>query len=210
MSDSATTEPGAIPLERPAPTSVEIHPLIAGRWSPRAISEEPVEPGKIVAVLEAARWAPSSYNEQPWRFLVATTGRPEWLEKLRGYLKSGNAWAERAPVLVASAYRTTLSRNDAHNRVAMRDLGAAEENAFLESQNQGLAMHQMAGFDVERLEEELLPDGFAVGSMWALGYPGDPVDLPDEKRRSDDPRTRRPLQELVFGPDWGSPADILP
>ncbi|MGD2070761.1 MAG: nitroreductase family protein [Gemmatimonadota bacterium] len=199
-----------IPAARPAPTRVDIHPLIAGRWSPRAIAETPVEPEKITAVMEAARWAPSSFNEQPWRFLVATTDEPEWLERLRGYLKSGNAWALRAPVLVASAYRERFTRNDKPNRMALRDLGAAEENAFLEALHQGLSMHQMGGFDARRLEEELLHDGFAPGSMWALGYPTDPTELDPERRRVDQsPRRRRPLEEVVFGPRWGLPAGFI-
>lgn len=208
MSDESTLD--STPAARPAPTRVRIHPLIAGRWSPRAIAETPVEPGKVAAVMEAARWAPSSFNEQPWRFLVATTDEPGWLERLRGYLKSGNAWALRAPVLVASAYRERFTRNDKPNRMALRDLGAAEENAFLEALNQGLSMHQMAGFDVQRLEEELLPDGFAAGSMWALGYPIDPAELDPERRRVEtSPRRRRPLEEVVFGPRWGRPADFI-
>ncbi|NIR62159.1 MAG: nitroreductase, partial [Gammaproteobacteria bacterium] len=62
--------------------------------------------------LEAARWAPSSMNEQPWRFLVATVDQPHWLARLQSYLADGNAWAKAAPVLIASAYRTTLTRND--------------------------------------------------------------------------------------------------
>lgn len=52
---------------KPAPTEVDIHELIAGRWSPRAFSEKPVERAQLHRLLEAARWAPSSNNLQPWR-----------------------------------------------------------------------------------------------------------------------------------------------
>lgn len=205
MPASPETPPG-----RPAPTSVPIHPLVARRWSPGAIAARPVEAGKLRAIFEAARWAPSSFNDQPWRFLVATLDQPEWLERLRGLLSEGNAWARRAPVLVASAYRTAFTRNDRPNRMALRDLGAAEENAFLEAFHQGLVMHQMAGFDHLRLKEELLPDGFETGSMWAIGRPGDPRDLPEGKREAEGrERRRRSLDELVFGPGWGAPSPIL-
>lgn len=97
---------------RPAPTDLDIHPLISHRWSPRAISGEPVEHDKLKLILEAARWAPASRNEQPWRFLVATNEEQEWLARLQDYLVEGNAWAKAAPVLVLSAYRTTSSRNN--------------------------------------------------------------------------------------------------
>lgn len=195
------------PQGRAAPTDVAIEPLIAARWSPRAIAERPVAPEKLKVLFEAARWAPSSFNEQPWRFLVATTREPDWLARLRGYLMSGNAWATRAPVLVVSAYRTHFTRNDEPNRVAFRDLGAAEENLVLQAYAGGLVAHQMAGFESERLRDELLPDGFEVGSMTALGYPGDIDDL-DEKLRERElrPRQRKPLDELVFGEEWGEGA----
>jgi nitroreductase len=55
---------------KPAPTTVSIHDLISGRWSPRAYSDEPISAADLHAVLEAARWAPSAYNAQPWRFIV--------------------------------------------------------------------------------------------------------------------------------------------
>lgn len=198
------------PGTRPAPTDVDIHPLIAGRWSPRAMADTPVEPGRLRAVLEAARWAPSSFNEQPWRFLVATSADRKWLEELGSYLLPGNAWALAAPVLVASAYRTTLSRNGRDNRMALRDLGAAEQNAALEAVHQGLVMHQMAGFDAERLRDDLLPEGFEAGSMWALGHPGDPADLSEEKRAAEEAeRTRKPLDGVAFEVEWGRTAGFL-
>jgi nitroreductase len=195
---------------RPAPTELAIHPLISHRWSPRAISDRPVEPEKLKLVLEAARWAPSSFNEQPWRFLAATSEDPDWLARLRGYLRPGNAWAKEAPVLIASAYRTNFSHNEKPNVSAPRDLGAAEENMFLQAFACGLVMHQMAGFDRARLKEELLPDGFEPGTMIAIGYPGDPARLPDDLREAEAaPRQRNSLGELVFGPRWNEPATFL-
>lgn len=195
---------------RPAPTDLDIHPLISHRWSPRAFSGDPVERDKLKLILEAARWAPSSRNEQPWRFLVATTEEPDWLARLQGYLTEGNAWAKTAPVLVASAYRTTFSRNNRPNVSALRDLGAAEENLFLQAFAAGLVMHQMGGFDRERLEKDLLPEGFASGTMIAIGYPGDPEELPENQREGETrPRVRKLLSEVVFGPDWGEPASFV-
>ncbi|MGD2154832.1 MAG: nitroreductase family protein [Gemmatimonadales bacterium] len=195
---------------RPAATDLDIHPLISHRWSPRAFSAQPVEHDKLKLMLEAARWAPSSRNEQPWRFLVATTEEPEWLARLQGYLVEGNAWAKAAPVLVASAYRTSFSRNNRPNVSALRDLGAAEENLFLQAFAAGLAMHQMGGFDRERLKRELLPDGFEPGTMIAIGYPGDTQQLHADLREAETrPRERKLLSEVVFGPAWGEPASFV-
>ena len=193
---------------RAGATDGDVHPLIRHRWSPRAISDRSVEPEKLRLVFEAARWAPSSSNEQPWRFLVATRDEPEWLERLQSYLTPGNAWAHGAPVLVASAYAT--HRKEKPNRVALRDLGAAEENLFLQAHALGLAMHQMAGFDHERLQRELLPDGFEPGTMFVLGYPGSVEDLSEKQQeRERRPRERKAPGEFIFGPRWGEPASFL-
>lgn len=195
---------------KPAPVEAAVHELIRYRWSPRAISDRPVEPEKLRVLFEAARWAPSSFNEQPWRFLVATRDDPEWLERLQGYLSAGNAWAKRAPVLVASAYATRFSRNDKPNRVAMRDLGAAEENLFLQAYTLGLVMHQMAGFEHERLKQDLLPDGFEPGTMFVVGYAGSGEELSEKLReREAQPRQRKEPGEFIFGAHWGEPAGFL-
>lgn len=191
-------------------TELEVHPLICERWSPRAFDDRPIEPEKLRTIFKAARWAPSSYNEQPWRFMVATLSDPDWLERLQSYLSSGNAWAKRAPVLMVSAYRTRFSRNDRPNRMALRDLGAAEENMFLQAFDLGLVMHQMAGFDHQRLKEDLLPDGFEPGAMSAIGYPAGPDDTGHEvKRRDRTKRRRKPPEEVIFGARWGESASFL-
>lgn len=169
-----------------------------------------MEPDKLKLLLEAARWAPSSFNEQPWRFLVATSEEGEWLQRLQGYLSPGNAWALEAPVLIASAYRTAFSHNEKANRSALRDLGAAEENMFLQAYAAGLVMHQMGGFDAPRLKEELLPEGFEPGTMTAIGYPGDVDQLPEKHLKGETaPRRRKALSEIAFGAKWGEPASFL-
>jgi nitroreductase len=206
---TATANPCG-PNGRPAPTDAPVHPLIRCRWSPRAVSDRRVEPELLRTLFEAARWAPSSYNEQPWRFLVATADDAAGIERMRSYLSPGNAWARRAPVLVLSAYRTTFERDGRPNRVAMRDLGAAEQNLALQAFALGLVAHSMAGFDAERAKAELLPDGYEPGALTALGYPGDPATLDERNReRETRPRERRPLSEIVFGLRWGEPAPFV-
>src|SRR5215471_14531707 len=46
-----------------------IDALFLDRWSPRAMSGEPISETVLKTLLEAARWAPSSFNAQPWRML---------------------------------------------------------------------------------------------------------------------------------------------
>jgi nitroreductase len=48
-----------------------IESLFVRRWSPRAMSGEPISDEQMRTLFEAARWAPSTYNEQEWRFLYS-------------------------------------------------------------------------------------------------------------------------------------------
>src|SRR5438067_1905914 len=57
-----------------------VEPLFLRRWSPRAMSGEPLSEAEILRLFEAARWAPSTYNEQEWRFLYARRATPQWQE----------------------------------------------------------------------------------------------------------------------------------
>lgn len=88
---------------RPAPTDIDIHPLLAGRWSPRAYAQQPVAHEQVVAVLEAARWAPSAYNVQPWRFVVFEKGQDAAaFERAFATLVPFNqSWNAHAQVLIA-------------------------------------------------------------------------------------------------------------
>ena len=55
-----------------------IEKLFLARWSPRAMTGEPLKDNEIASLFEAGRWAPSTYNEQEWRFLYARRDTPHW------------------------------------------------------------------------------------------------------------------------------------
>ena len=88
----------------------------------------------------------------------------------------------------------------AYNRLHLHDLGAANENMFLESFNQGLIMHEMGGFDIQKAREVFkVPTDFEVGIMIAIGYQGENEILPDRYReKSYLPRERKPLSQIAF------------
>jgi nitroreductase len=198
-------------MQKPAPAEHPIHELIRERWSPRAFAPTPVEPAKLLSVLEAARWAPSSFNEQPWFFLVARAENSEEYAKLLGCLIEQNqAWAKAAPVLMITVVKKTFEKNGKPNRCAAHDVGLASENMVLEAVAQGLAAHGMAGIEPEKIREAYgLPEDCDPMAGWALGYPGDPETLPPElKERELAPRTRRKLSAFVFGSKWGLAAGI--
>ena len=185
---------------------IDIHPLIQKRWSPRSFSDKPVEKNKLLTLFEAARRAPSSFNEQPWRFIVATKDYPEDFKTLFECLTEGNRkWADNAAVLMLSVARMFFERNGKPNRHAFHDEGLATGNLLLQATALSLFVHQMAGFDHEKAREVLhIPEGFDPVAAMALGYVGDPSDLPEElEKRERSPSRRKEIPEIIFSGTWG-------
>jgi nitroreductase len=196
IGDSATEEI----ITKIAKTGHPVNELIAKRWSARAFSTKPVERSKLLSILEAARWAPSSKNEQPWRYLIFTKDNPVRLMEAQSVLLESNSYAKRAPILICAIARKNYSEGEKYNRLHFHDLGAANENMFLEAFNQGLIMHEMGGFDVQMaIEIFRIPDDFEVGVMIAIGYQDKHSVLPERFRdKAYSPRERRSLSEIAF------------
>lgn len=199
-------------MEKLATTDCPIHDLLERRWSPRAFADRPVEPEKLRCLLEAARWAPSSYNEQPWAYLLAAREQPAEFARLLSVLVEGNiAWARHAPVLMLSLARLNFERNGKPNRHAFHDVGLASENLVIQATAVGLAVHQMAGFHVDKAREVFsIPESWEPVAAIALGYAGEAESLPEPLRaRELAPRTRKPLEQFVFTGRWGEVAALV-
>ncbi len=185
-----------------------LHPAIQQRWSPRAFAPQPVEPQKLLSLLEAARWAPSSGNGQPWHFIVGMQGNATHA-RLVEVIKEGNLpWAAQAPVLMLTVARTTTSSGRPATH-AFYDVGLAVANLTFQATLLDLFVHQMGGFEPEKARALFaIPDGFAPVTMLAIGYLGEPEML-DERNREREltPRTRRPMSEFVFEETWGQVAE---
>jgi nitroreductase len=190
---------------KPAPTAVPIHELIAGRWSPRAYSSEPVRRDDLHAVLEAARWAPSSYNAQPWRFVVFDRGADEvsYKRAFATLVPFNQGWNAPAPVLIAVTTQKLTSKGEV-NRCASYDAGAAAMALVLQAHALGLAAHQMSGFDVNAFRNAFkIPDDVDVIAMISIGHYGEVEKLdPVLREREKSVRTRLPLGEIAFSGAW--------
>ena len=196
-------------MDKSARPQHPIHPLIAGRWSPRAFDPRPVPAPSLRSLLEAARWAASSFNEQPWRFIVARREDTAEFAKLLECLVEGNrVWARDAGVLVLTVVKGTFTHNDKPNRVAEHDLGLAVAALTLQAQHLGLYVHQMAGVNLARAREAYaIPVGYDPLTAVAIGWLGNAAGLPDDLREEElEPRERKPQDEFVFGASWGRPA----
>ena len=191
--------------EKTAPTEVAIDPLLAGRWSPRAISNKALSRELLHSVLEAARWAPSSSNMQPWRFLTFDRHHDEtaFQKAFATLVPFNQGWNANVPVLICVLAKTLTPKGDV-NRTAAYDAGAAAMSLTLQAHALGLAAHQMAGFDINAFRETFsLPDDVEVIAMISLGHHGDPALLDDVLReRENAPRARAPIGEFAFDGAW--------
>jgi nitroreductase len=196
------------PVEKPAISDSNLHPLIRQRWSPRAFSGRSVSVEDLRTLLEAARWAASSGNEQPWRFIVARQDDPTPFGKLLSVLVEGNqVWARNAAVLMIAVTKKTYSANQNPNNHAWHDVGLALGNFVLQAGALGLHVHMMAGFDGAKAREVFqIPEDFVATTAVAVGYLGDPKTLPENLReREIAARSRKSLADIAFAGAWEKP-----
>lgn len=190
---------------RAADTEADLLPQIRVRWSPvRFAPDRPVSRNDLRAILEAARWAPSCYGDEPWAFIVAASDDAH-RKALEACLSEGNAWARRAPILLAGLARTRFRKKDRPNRWGRHDLGLATAMLMIEATHRGLVTHAMGGFDRERLREVFdVPDDHEP--MWVMAVGHHDAELDDETlaERERKPRRRRPLEAFVFRGPFGA------
>ena len=181
---------------RTADHSVET--LFLKRWSPRALSGEPVSAQDLNRLFEAARWAPSTYNEQEWRFLYARRDTPHWETFMNILAEANQAWCKNAGVLIVVLSKKTFTRNGKPNPVHTFDAGLSSMNLLLQAASMGLVGHGMAGFDREKARTNLrVPDDYSVEAMIAIGHHGNPEDLPEQVRAGEKPSDRKKIAEFT-------------
>ncbi|MEE9218289.1 MAG: nitroreductase family protein [Acidobacteriota bacterium] len=186
-------------IKNPRVAEAAVDPMFLERWSPRAFSSKPIPEETLRSLFEAARWAPSCYGEQPWLFLYAA--KKEDLDLFRGLLVEGNrVWADRAPVLAFVFARRAFSRNDKPNRWAAFDAGAAWMSLALQARKVGLYTHGMGGFHEDKvyLTLNVPKEKYQAMAGIAIGYAGEPAELPSELREIEKPNSRKPLPQMAI------------
>jgi nitroreductase len=182
----ATTRKAAYPIES----------LILERWSPRALSGEPLTDKELFTLFEAARWAPSSFNGQPWHFIYAKRDTKAWPILFNFLVDFNQRWTKNAAVLLVIISRNNFDYNNKPERTHSFDVGAAWQNLALQASAMGLIAHGMEGFDYTKARQELsIPDEYTVEAMVAIGRPGNKEDLPEELQKREEPSDRKPSSE---------------
>jgi nitroreductase len=170
---------------------MEYSELIAKRYSVRAYRPDPVEDGKLQAVLEAARLAPTAANRQPIQLVVMhTAGREEEIRKI--YRRP---WFVQAPLIIAVCAISSQAWVRESDRFNARLIDAAivADHLILAATNLGLGTCWVAAFNVEAARKVLqLPDEVEPVIFTPLGYPAD----------QPGPKIRKPLADLVRYEHW--------
>jgi len=172
--------------------------LFVARWSPRAMSGEPISDEEMLTLFEAARWAPSTYNEQEWRFLYARRDTPQWPLLFDLLVEGNRVWCKDAAILCVILAHKVFAWNGKPNPVHLFDSGCAFENLALQGTVMGLVVHGMQGFDYDKARAALhVPDDFAVVAMFAAGRSGELDELPEKLRDREKPSDRKPIDEII-------------
>ena len=185
------------------------------RKSPLVFADKDVEEEKTRVLIEAARWAPSCSNNQSWNYVFVRKDdrtRPAFDEALN----PGNAWAKKAPYLVAVGADPDEDCSDNGLPFYAYNAGLSVTCLVIEAEHQGLHVHQMAGWKEPKVKLALgFPESCRVVVVFALGYEGDPKLVWDqlEQRIKDKlarPRTRKPVSENFFRGRFGNSYNFDP
>lgn len=181
---------------------------LKNRMSPFVFDERDFETEKLATLVEAARWAPSCSNSQSWNY-VFVHKKNATRQALEDALTRGNAWAKKAPYLVAVAADPDRDCKDNGLPFYSYNAGLSVMCLVIEAEHLGLRVHQMAGWDEQKVKQALgYPSNLRVVVLFALGYEADIKDVwatLDERTRKKTtrPRERRPPSENFFSESYG-------
>ncbi|MDE2030732.1 MAG: nitroreductase family protein [Patescibacteria group bacterium] len=179
-------------------TEYNIEDIFLKRYSPRAMSGEPISKEELMTLLEAAHWAPSASNNQPWRFLYAVGGTSDF-DLFFSFLNEPNqVWCKNGGALIILLSKKTTTEGKPMPTHTF-DAGSAWENLALQGAAMDLVIHGMAGYKKDILVKELnIPEDYDVELMIVVGKHGNIEDLPEPLREREAPRQRNNLSEMAF------------
>ena len=186
-------------MTKTATTSVDIHPLIAKRWSPRSFdAKASITDQEVLALLEAARWAPSSNNTQPWRFAVVRREDELFASVTEALVGFNKSWAPRASAFIVVGVES-VDAEGRERKWSDYDTGIASALLTTQAQELDLHVHQMGGFNPDSLHATLgFNERTKLITVIAVGRIGSTDQLSEELRqRETAPRQRLELSELV-------------
>ena len=181
---------------------------LRNRMSPIVFDETDFEKEKLPTLVEAARWAPSCSNNQSWNY-VFVHKKDTTRMAIEDALTRGNAWAKKAPYLVAVAADPDQDCKDNGLPFYAYNAGLSVMCLTIEAEHLGLRVHQMAGWDEQKVKQALrYPSNFRVIVLFALGYEANIKSVwatLDERTKNKiaKPRERKPPSDNFFSGNYG-------
>ena len=169
---------------------------IINRWSPRALSSDPITDAHLTKLFDAAHQAHSLLQRSPWRFVYAKKGSACWQEFFDLLDPFNKRWAEPAYVLLM----VLSEKNECIDVVRQNSLltGAACQLLAVQASCMNLVVHAIEGFDYEQAACVLNASNYTIEVMFAIGKLGNKEYLPDYLQAREYPSDRKVLGELVF------------
>ncbi|QQR49445.1 nitroreductase family protein [bacterium] len=169
---------------------------IINRWSPRALSSDPITDEQIAKLFEATQQAHSLLKRSPWRFVYAKKGSVRWQEFFDLLNPFNQRWAEPAYVLLI----VLSEKNEYVDVVRQNSLltGAACQLLAVQAACLDLVVHAIEGFDYEQAAHLLNAPDYTIEVMFAIGKLGNKEYLPDYLQVREYPSGRKVLTDLVF------------
>lgn len=192
-------------MEKPIKSKYKLHDILNNRYSPRAFENKAVEAGKIEHILEAARWSPSASNDQPWRFVTGIKNQNDYYNIIFDSLVEFNQlWCKNVHVLILLLGEKKLPKTQKENVYYAYDTGQAAAHMTFQASAEGLYVHQIGGFDKNKLIKDLnIPGNYDPIAIMAVGYIGNPDELHENLKRIEySPRERKNLDQIIFRGKW--------
>ncbi len=153
--------------------------IFSKRRSIRRFQDKPVEPDKLLEILEAARMAPSWGNLQCSELVVVQSEEDK--KTIAGLLSKKNPatkCVEMAPVVIAvcgNPLKSGFYNNQQVTRYKqwfLYDLGIVSQNICLKGCELGLGSVIVGSFDHKAVEDLLqIPLGYELVALIPIGYP---------------------------------------
>lgn len=159
----------------------------------REFSNQPLDEGQLLGLLNAGRRTASSKNVQRWQFIAvrerSTLGELAEVGPYAGHLAGA-----------AAGIALLTPTPDEHALSLIWDLGRAAQNMTLLAWSWGIGSAPATVYEQELCRQILAyPPDWHCEYILSFGFPADPADLSRPLR----PGGRRPLNELVHHERWG-------
>lgn len=185
-------------IDKKAPTTLNVHELIANRWSPRAFNPDfEITDLDLQLILEAARLAPSAFNEQPWRYFVGKRGDEVFQQILNGLGEFNQTWAKNSAALVLACGTRQRGNGDPHPSYQY-DVGLSVSQATFQAHHLGYVTHQMTGFSHDAMCKTFDLTTLDPVVVFAIGKQGDADLLPAQMAERERAKpARKELSEII-------------